>query len=80
MFDKSTALEAAKRFCVQKGLSVERLGNHYKQVISDKLYFGEPTKNASADLLKDMQVRPLVTLIVQTDYTVTETVHTYLLK
>lgn len=80
LFEKSKAIEAAKRFCAEKGLSVEKLSKQYKQVIDTRLYFGNPTPNATADLYHDMEVRPAVTLIVNEDYSVQETEHTHLLR
>ena len=80
MFDEEKAVEAAMKYCIENNLSPSRLMEQYRQVISDKMYFAQPKNMKTNGLKTDIISQPLPTLVVDSDYSVSRTENTKLLR
>jgi len=78
MIVKEKALEIAKRYCENNGLSPEKLEDQYTQFISDKLIFVSFPPEKPDGLKNDLETQGIPTLLVCDGYSVVETEYTRL--
>lgn len=64
---KAIALEAASRYCLEHGLSLEKLKAQKCEIIENAMVFAQPTGVKPDGLRNDLATRPHPTLILKLD-------------
>lgn len=76
MIDAEMAREVAKNYCEANGLSVPNLFSEKRFCASEKMYFLRFPDAESHGLKNDLETQGFPILIVNEDYSVSETEHT----
>lgn len=76
LINKEKAMLAAKQYCEENGLSVDKLLSDHRSCRNDRMYLLRFPRTTEKGLYEDMDTQGVPILIVNPDYSVTETEYT----
>lgn len=76
LIDKEKAMLAAKKYCRENGLSVDKLLADQRACMDDRMYLLRFPRATDKGLYEDMDTQGVPILIVNSDYSVNETEYT----